>query len=865
MVVKVMFSRSAKELSRALAVVCLLGVVPAFPSAAASSLAPVQDALSAGSNTTCAIRADNDVYCVGDNSYGQLGDGSLSSSSQPKKVLGLNGAQSVSVGKSHSCAVGVDGFGYCWGSNDHYQIGVAVPNLGANKISLNQPLADIQAGDGFTCSLTLAGRVYCWGLMPDVLSSPTSNQTPSLITQLLDVRSIALTGDSVCAVTSGVYCWGGVTKSTTPVLIARSLGATYVAVGDGFACFVLATNVRCFGGNSKGQLGNGKTVETLETVDVSNLSNMKSLTLGSKFACALGNSNETFCWGDNSSGQISLVQGDQIIRVPSPFQGVADLDAGENYLCALLTNGEIACKGDLLFNQDGFVSSTFKPLQARFPALVKSVATGTSSSCTVFEDRSLQCFGKLALRKTAPKVYKSVSVGDVSACAVTESGSVACWGSNSAGQLGTDNLKSSAIPLLVIGLGNLTVNSISAGFRHVCAATSDGLVYCWGDNSKSQLGFVGPDKITASAVPGIGNAVSVSVGKNHSCALLSNAQTLCWGDNSKRQVSTSVSLTLPPTSRTFGAKSLVVEAGGLSTCYLNLDNDLSCFGDNTLGQSPSNVSGKFKSISVGETSACAISTTNDGLMCFGSNQNLQLGRQGLGSSSPSAVAGDLRSDEVSVGHSHVCAKRNNEVYCWGLNSYGELLSSFGFPDAFADAEVSISGKLNVGESISVTALTSERLVQSSITWFRSSSPSINGTVVVGQEANKYILGISDLGRSLSAGVTFKKWGVTSEVFRSASSIGIRAPIRLLSTPVPEISGRSKVGQVLLAKAGRWDSGVTLKFQWFRGNKLILGATRISFRITSAEVGKEITLQVTGQKGNLPKVTKKSKKTNKVSK
>jgi len=62
--------------------------------------------LSAGSSHTCAVLASGGVQCWGENDFGQLGDGTTtSSSSTPVPVAGITTAQSVSAGSSHSCAL----------------------------------------------------------------------------------------------------------------------------------------------------------------------------------------------------------------------------------------------------------------------------------------------------------------------------------------------------------------------------------------------------------------------------------------------------------------------------------------------------------------------------------------------------------------------------------------------------------------------------------------------------------------------------------------------------------------------------------------------------------------------------------------
>ncbi len=81
------------------------------------------DAASGAVDHACVTDARGALYCLGKNERGQLGDGSLRSSSELVAVRGLDGAvTSVSVGHEHSCAVS-GGRTWCWGGNDRGELG----------------------------------------------------------------------------------------------------------------------------------------------------------------------------------------------------------------------------------------------------------------------------------------------------------------------------------------------------------------------------------------------------------------------------------------------------------------------------------------------------------------------------------------------------------------------------------------------------------------------------------------------------------------------------------------------------------------------------------------------------------------------
>jgi alpha-tubulin suppressor-like RCC1 family protein len=126
-------------------------------------------AVAAGEGHTCALTFGHDLQCWGWNSSGQLGNGTSTDSPSPIAVAGISDVLAVAAGSKSTCAVSNLGAAlFCWGDNSHGQLGngstlnssvpVVVPGLSSGVVAVAS-----NASAAFACALTNAGAVFCWG------------------------------------------------------------------------------------------------------------------------------------------------------------------------------------------------------------------------------------------------------------------------------------------------------------------------------------------------------------------------------------------------------------------------------------------------------------------------------------------------------------------------------------------------------------------------------------------------------------------------------------------------------------------------------------------------------------------------------
>nr|WP_300150898.1 hypothetical protein [Propionicimonas sp.] len=301
--------------------------------------------IAAGTGSSCAV-LEGAAYCWGDNSDGQLGNNSTTSSSVPTPVLATGvladktvtavvpGMEATSNGEGqHTCAI-ADGGVYCWGNNSHGELGNGTTTNSRVPVTAGT-LADVTAvasGYMHTCALT-GGKVYCWGdnsrgQIGD--GSTTTRTSPVLVQGVLNgktVTAIATGAAHTCAVAAGaVYCWGSnvsgqlginssgaTTNSSVPVAAVATgvLGGqtvTAVAAGEAHTCVIASAKVYCWGYNASGQLGNNTTTNTTVPVAVTSLpwstgSALSSLTAGLYHTCVIA-AGKAYCWGEAGNHQL---------------------------------------------------------------------------------------------------------------------------------------------------------------------------------------------------------------------------------------------------------------------------------------------------------------------------------------------------------------------------------------------------------------------------------------------------------------------------------------------------------------------------------------------------------------------------------
>ena len=371
--------------------------------------------------------------------------------------------------------------------------------------------------------------------------------------------------------------------------------------GSEHNCAIMSDDsVYCWGNGQYGALGTNSTSSSttpvpVYTQDVLNGRTIKQITTGYYHTCVIASDNKDYCWG---SGAVGRLGNGGIIQRNAPYPVrettttvISQIAAGNEHTCSLNSEGKLHCWGRGIngeLGRDVFLAS-YTPAAVNMNNFgtesVKQVVSGDRFTCASTVEGTAFCWGYNATGRTGVgsvagrtqyptkvkgfngKKVESISAGDSHACAVISGGQeVYCWGRNHNGQLGNTasgyrNTASRASFGSSILSGGKTIKNVYAGGEFTCMVLNTGEIYCWGDNSKGQMGsgtatgFL-PSPVKVNVPFTSSGETSMYLGKDFLCALRTG-EMYCWGNNNKGQVGNGQSSNDPVTRPT-----LIAPPGG---------------------------------------------------------------------------------------------------------------------------------------------------------------------------------------------------------------------------------------------------------------------------------------------------------------
>jgi alpha-tubulin suppressor-like RCC1 family protein len=633
-----------------------------------------------GYRHTCAILADKNVKCWGLNNFGQLGQehtGNRGVATGEMQAIPLidftSDAVDLALGLYHSCALLASGQVTCWGRNSNGELGLQtnvtpLVNYGDEAGEIPSSLTPINLGTGRTALKIDAGHYHTCALLDNLTMKCWGYNNEGQLGQEDRIHRGAAV-NSMGNNLPTVYFGPGVTIQD-------------IYIGGNASCAVLTTKeLKCWGDNQNGQTGLG-LLRTNNVGDAVNEMgpNLSSVNLGSGITdihqlsgplvgtCAIVtqfNQKTMKCWGLNSNGVLGIEEssfGDEVsdlgVNLPNLDFGtskeIVSLTGGSDYNCVRFADGTAKCWGNNGNNVLGTNGSGGASVGFGFQSMGVNLSYMIPGS-------------GVTIAKIFPSLYgNTVTCGLFNSDTLTNA--LKCWGTGGYGVLGNDASTAYFIPSIQpINLGGgQTATDVAVGHYRVCAVLANGSVKCWGYNHVGQLGIGdlvnrGGTAGSMAALPTVNLGTSVlasqiCAGIYHSCVTTTAGKVKCWGLNTSGQLGIGSIINkgeapgdmgdaLPFVDLGTGRTVTKVTCGNYHTCALLDNKKVKCWGQNGSGH-----------LGLGNTTATGLSPSQ-----MGNNLafvNLGTNRQVL---------------DIKTGGDHNCAVlHNNDIKCWGANSWGQL-------------------------------------------------------------------------------------------------------------------------------------------------------------------------------------------------
>ncbi|MEK7410497.1 MAG: hypothetical protein AAB327_03800, partial [Actinomycetota bacterium] len=267
--------------------------------------------ISAGAQHSCALLDNNSVKCWGRGANGQLGIGNTQTRGDEPGEMGDSAAaiafgsgrvaRSIATGATHSCAV-LDNYSVkCWGDNSYGQlgqgnlttigdgIGSSVFASAAIALGSGRLARAIAAGDVHTCALLDDGNVKCWG------GGGNGRLGSGAATDIGDGPNEM--GDALA-----------------PVSLSSGRTAIAITAGAAHTCALLDNYaVKCWGSGADGRLGYGnqnnvgdnagQMGDALPVVALGTGRTARAVVAAAAHTCVILDNNTVKCWGNGGSGR----------------------------------------------------------------------------------------------------------------------------------------------------------------------------------------------------------------------------------------------------------------------------------------------------------------------------------------------------------------------------------------------------------------------------------------------------------------------------------------------------------------------------------------------------------------------------------
>ena len=473
--------------------------------------------ISSGDFYSIGIKYDGTLWGWGYNASYRI-DGSEINRLTPVRIGTASNWVSVSSSATHSVAINSDGKIYAWGSNTYGQLGNGQISSSMSPVQENTYATDwasVSAGWQFTVAIKTNGEIWTWGLNQygqHALGTEDSDNTHRAPSKSLDGNWTSVSAGTfhIAAIKDDgtMWTWGkggsgqlghGLSTNSSVPVQENTKATNWVAVSAGHLHNIALNSlgdIYTFGANTYGQIGDGSSGASRVPKQLGSDKNWTSVSAGYDMTLAKSSTSELWATGSNTYGQLgdnTLEKKKILTKVDTNATNWLILSSGRYFNIVSNSDGELWSWGRNGFGELGTGSIDYEtsPKQELLAATDwLDVGVGKDFSVGLKDDGTLWTWGNgqnfalgdgTAISKNAPtqiasdKNWTKIAVCDYYALALDTNNILWAWGSNSYGRLGTGNTISQSTPLRITG--DADWESISASIYHSAAIKNNGTLW----------------------------------------------------------------------------------------------------------------------------------------------------------------------------------------------------------------------------------------------------------------------------------------------------------------------------------------------------------------------------------------------------